>query len=48
MQNFEIKKSITAGVFSIFTIGLLTVLTYKTGLRTVGKIDIEAENKYIG
>ena len=32
MQNFEIKKSITAGVFSIFTIGLLTVLTYKTGL----------------
>ena len=32
MQNFEIKKSITAGVFSILTIGILTGLTYKTGL----------------
>ena len=26
----------------------LTKLTHKTGLRSVGKIDIEAENKYIG
>ena len=32
MQNLEFKKSVTAGVFSIITIGLLTGLTYKTDL----------------
>ena len=30
MQNFELKKAIIAGIFSIITIGFLTVLTYKT------------------
>ena len=28
MKNF--KQSIFAGIFSIFTIGVLTILTYKT------------------
>ena len=32
MQKLELKKSVSAGVFSIITIGLLTGLTYKTGL----------------
>ena len=30
MNNFELKKSLFAGIFSIFTIGILTFLTYKT------------------
>ena len=30
MQNFELKKAIIAGIFSIITIGFLTALTYKT------------------
>ena len=30
MQNLEFKKSISAGIFSLITIGVLTFLTYKT------------------
>ena len=30
MKNSELKKSVLAGIFSIFTIGILTLLTYKT------------------
>ena len=30
MKNFELKKAIIAGIFSIITIGFLTALTYKT------------------
>ena len=30
MQNLELKKSISAGIFSLITIGVLTFLTYKT------------------
>ena len=32
MQNLEFKKALSAGIFSIITIGLLTGLTYKTDL----------------
>ena len=32
MKNLEFKKSILAGIFSIITIGCLTLLTYKTEL----------------
>ena len=32
MQNLEFKKSISAGIFSLITIGVLTFLTYKTEL----------------
>ena len=30
MKNLEFKKAFTAGIFSIITIGCLTLLTYKT------------------
>ena len=30
MQNLEFKKALIAGIFSIITIGCLTLLTYKT------------------
>ena len=30
MKNLEFKKALTAGIFSIITIGCLTLLTYKT------------------
>ena len=30
MKNSELKKSVLAGIFSTFTIGILTLLTYKT------------------
>ncbi len=30
MKNLEIKKSVSAGFFSIITIGILSLLTYKT------------------
>ena len=30
MQSIELKKSVLAGIFSIITIGVLTLLTYKT------------------
>ena len=30
MKNLEFKKAFIAGIFSIFTIGCLTLLTYKT------------------
>ena len=30
MKNLEFKKSLIAGIFSIITIGCLTLLTYKT------------------
>ena len=32
MQDIDLKKSLIAGIFSIFTIGVLTFLTYKTEL----------------
>ena len=32
MKNSEFKKSVIAGIFSIITIGMLTLLTYKTEL----------------
>ena len=32
MQNIDLKKGLIAGIFSIFTIGILTFLTYKTEL----------------
>ena len=32
MQNLDFKKGLSAGIFSIITIGLLTGLTYKTDL----------------
>ena len=30
MQNLEFKKALIAGIFSVITIGCLTLLTYKT------------------
>ena len=30
MKKFELKKSSLAGIFSVITIGILTILTYKT------------------
>ena len=30
MKNLEFKKALIAGIFSIITIGCLTLLTYKT------------------
>ena len=32
MQDIDLKKGLIAGIFSIFTIGILTFLTYKTEL----------------
>ena len=32
MQDIDLKKGLIAGIFSIFTIGVLTFLTYKTEL----------------
>ena len=32
MQDIDFKKGLIAGIFSIFTIGILTFLTYKTEL----------------
>ena len=32
MKNLDFKKSLSAGIFSLITIGVLTFLTYKTEL----------------
>ena len=32
MQDIDLKRGLIAGIFSIFTIGILTFLTYKTEL----------------